>query len=165
MFYGAAGLTYGSDNVMQIYVPELFDPAGSGPARSWSEDIHLPGAGQMQFVKKVLTDRKSYPNLVPDQTLITSAKGLNDSHVAALRDEAGSETVLVYSPKGKNFTLDLERFITGSSLTPITSSWYNPVDGTYDVFDASMALENPTEALFQPPTGQDHLDWVLVLER
>ena len=77
VFSGAAGVTYGADNVMQMYVPGLFDPAGSGPARSWAEDIHLPGAGQIGYIKKAIEDRgnESYFRRVPAQNLIVGDAG------------------------------------------------------------------------------------------
>lgn len=166
VFSGAAGLTYGADNVMQIYIPGLFDPAGSGPARSWSEDIHLPGSGQMQFIKKVLSDRRAYPNLVPDQTLILGDAGFNDSHIVAMRDEIGSDCVMVYTPTGEAFTLGLSQFLKDrGSQTAVNSTWYNPLDGTYESFDFSADTQDPAEVIFDPPSGEGHLDWVLVLER
>lgn len=79
VFSGAAGVTYGADNVMQMYVPGLFEPAGSGPARSWAEDIHLPGAGQMQYIKQTLEDRgeESYFRRIPAQDLIVGEAGMD----------------------------------------------------------------------------------------
>lgn len=78
MFSGAAGVTYGADNVMQMYVPGLFEPAGSGPARSWAEDIHLPGSVQMQYIKKVIEDRGdgSYFQRLPTQHVIIGDAGM-----------------------------------------------------------------------------------------
>ena len=76
-FSGAAGITYGADNVMQMYIPGLFDPAGSGPARAWSEDIGLPGAAQMQYIQKAILDRgnSSYYTRIPAQEIIVGNAG------------------------------------------------------------------------------------------
>src|ERR1041385_6958005 len=56
-FSGAAGITYGDDNVMQMYIPELFDPALSGVVKPWSESIASPGSAMMQYIKQAVLDR------------------------------------------------------------------------------------------------------------
>lgn len=76
-FSGAAGITYGNDNVMQIYIPELFDPANSGIVKPWDESIHDPGAAMMQHVTKAIMDRcgSSFANRVPAQDIIVGDPG------------------------------------------------------------------------------------------
>ncbi|GME30447.1 hypothetical protein UCRPA7_2175 [Neofusicoccum parvum] len=80
-FSGAAGVTYGADNVMQMYIPGLFDHSGSGPARSWADDIHLPGSDQIQYIKKAITDRgiPSYFHRIPAQDILVGSTGAFDS--------------------------------------------------------------------------------------
>ncbi|CAG8959600.1 hypothetical protein HYFRA_00001502 [Hymenoscyphus fraxineus] len=104
VFSGAAGLTYGADNVMQFYIPDLFAPANSGPARSWAEDIHLPGSSQMQYIKKVIMDRSPPLDRVPDQSIIVGNSGTDAKHVTAVRDGNG-RWLMVYTPTGKAFTI------------------------------------------------------------
>ncbi|KAL1624262.1 hypothetical protein SLS56_007964 [Neofusicoccum ribis] len=79
-FSGAAGVTYGADNVMQMYIPGLFDHSGSGPARSWADDIHLPGSDQIQYIKKVIMDRgmPSYFHRIPAQDILVGNTGADD---------------------------------------------------------------------------------------
>lgn len=76
-FSGAAGITYGNDNVMQMYIPGLYDPANSGIVKPWSDSINDPGAAMMQFVKKAILDRgkKSFFNRVPAQDVILGDPG------------------------------------------------------------------------------------------
>ncbi|KAM0280566.1 hypothetical protein ACHAQH_004011 [Verticillium albo-atrum] len=116
-FSGAAGIAYGSDNVMQIYIPELWESAGSGPARSWAEDIHLPGASQMQYISKAVLDcgNATYFSRVPALDIILGDAGHNDKRITATRD-AGGSWIMTYTPTGKPFTLDT-RGITEYKVT------------------------------------------------
>lgn len=157
VFSGSAGVTYGADNVMQWYIPGLYTQDGSGPARSWSEDIQLPGSSQIQNIRKVLTERKAYPNLVPDPTVIIGDAGRDDNRTMALRAEDNS-ALIIYHPTGAVVEINV------SCLgRPITASWFDPLDGSYTTSVNASATNNAT-ASFVPPTNSTHLDWVLVLE-
>jgi hypothetical protein len=76
-FCGAAGITYGDDNVMQMYVPGLFDPAQSGIVKPWNESIHSLGSSQMQYIRKAILDRgsRSFFSRVPAQDIILGDPG------------------------------------------------------------------------------------------
>lgn len=150
---------------MQIYNPILFDSAGTGPAVSWEQDLELPGAEQMQFIKKVLQDRRAYPNLVPDLSLIAGDAGYNDSHVAALKDQDGSDCVLVYTPTGQALTLNLARFYAAAGNDTIEVSWFSPLDGSYQFPTVAGAEDGHLGDVFVPPQEDSHNDWVLILER
>ncbi|KAF4632564.1 hypothetical protein G7Y89_g5555 [Cudoniella acicularis] len=157
VFSGAAGLTYGADNVMQFYIPGLFTPAGSGPAISWATDIHLPGSSQMQYIKKVILDRSASPlNRIPDQSIIVGDTGTDGTHLVATRDVDG-KWLAVYTPTGAAFTIDTGKLQTGKK---ITASWFDPLDGSY----ARCVWNGEGKSVFTPPTNGTHVDWVLVLE-
>ncbi|KAF2014171.1 hypothetical protein BU24DRAFT_481590 [Aaosphaeria arxii CBS 175.79] len=157
VFSGASGVTYGSDNVWQMYIPGLSEPTGSGPTRSWAEDISLPGSSQIQYVKKVILDRKSYFTRVPAQEIIIGDNGSGEEHVTATIDGAGG-FILVFTPISVPFTISTTSL---RSRRP-KASWYNPLNGEYMVFALDGSLKS-TET-FTPPTAPDHSDWVLVLE-
>ncbi|KAM0326210.1 hypothetical protein ACHAQA_006807 [Verticillium albo-atrum] len=160
-FSGAAGIAYGSDNVMQIYIPELWGSAGSGPARSWAEDIHLPGASQMQYISKAVLDRgnSTYFTRIPAQSVIVGDAGHNDERVTATRDSGGS-WIMVYTPTAKPFTLDT-RSIDGCD---VTASWYDVLTGEYTKFEYEQCGEDKAARKFSPSTSAGHPDWLLVLE-
>ena len=65
VFAGGAGFTYGHNSVMQFYTP-----GDSGisffPKQKWQEGLQAPGAGQMQYLKKLMLS-KSYFDRVPAQ--------------------------------------------------------------------------------------------------
>lgn len=159
MFSGAAGLTYGSDNVMQFYIPELFSPSGSGPAQSWAVDIGLPGSAQMQHIQRVVIDRaRNGTSRIPDQSIILGNAGINDQRVTVLRDRNGT-WIMVYTPTGAPFKISTSNLnITGGKL--VKASWFDTLNGTYTGFDWTVS----GESTFTPPKSTTHVDWVLILE-
>lgn len=159
VFSGAAGITYGADNVMQFYIPGLYGPSGSGPAISWADDIHLPGSGQIQFIKKVILDRDSSPlDRIPDQSIIVGDSGYNGKHLAATRDVNG-KWLAVYTPTGSPFVVDTSKVVLGRGRK-LQGSWFNPLTGSYQNFTTSAQ----GNFKFTPPSASGHVDWVLVLE-
>jgi Putative collagen-binding domain of a collagenase/Protein of unknown function (DUF4038) len=159
VFLGAAGLTYGADNVMQFYIPSLFTQDGSGPAFAWDVDIHLPGSSQMQYIKKVILDRPFSPfNRIPDQNIVIGDSGTNGAHIAATRDKNG-QWLVVYTPTGKPFVVDTGKLSVRGGQS-VNASWYNPLDGSYQAFNWSgLGMTKVT-----PPSVTDHADWALVLD-
>jgi hypothetical protein len=143
---------------MQFYNPALYSPSGSGPAIPWTEDIHLPGSSQMQYVKQVILDRDASPlDRIPDQSLIVDNPGTNAEHLVATRDKNG-DYILVYTPTGAPFTVDASKLQGNGSN--VRSSWFDPVVGTYQAFNWT----DQANTTVTPPTSSDHKDWVLVLE-
>ncbi|KAK6064877.1 hypothetical protein SCUP515_11513 [Seiridium cupressi] len=159
---GAAGVTYGADNVMQMYIPELYDPAGSGLAYAWSEDINLPGSSQVQYVTKAIVDRgdETFSTRTPAQDIIVGDAGTNDERVTAARDRNGS-WILVYTPTGQTFSIETKS-IGGCE---VEASWLDPIVGTYTKFEYEQCDESSTTKQFTPPRADTHVDWALVLER
>ncbi|KAI1852281.1 hypothetical protein JX266_002459 [Neoarthrinium moseri] len=161
VFSGAAGVTYGADNVMQMYIPELYQPSGSGPAISWAEDIHLPGSGQIQYIQKAISDRGggSYYNRVPAQNIIVSPSGTDDKRVTATVDSLGT-WIMVYTPTGDPFSIDIQS-LSGCN---VEASWYDPLSGKYTAFKHSQCEDTGHIRHFTPPQALEHNDWVLVLD-
>ncbi len=67
LFAGAFGNIYGCHDIWQFYSPE--HPGVNGPHVYWQQALNLPGAMQMQYVRRLM---QSHPMLkrVPDQSLI-----------------------------------------------------------------------------------------------
>ncbi|EPS35558.1 hypothetical protein H072_11077 [Dactylellina haptotyla CBS 200.50] len=160
VFVGGAGLTYGGDNVMQLYNPALFTQDGSGPAIPWYDEIKYPGAGQMQYIKQAIFDRgnTTYFSRVPAQGIIVGDAGLNDKRITATQDSKGS-WIMVYTPTGKAFTIETKSLVG----CDIKASWYDPLSGVYTAF-AYTQCGSTTVRKFTPPSAATHSDWVLVLQ-
>ena len=64
---------------------------------------------------------------------------------------------MVYSPTGKPFTVDVGS-LKGNK---VKAFWLNPINGEEVAMDSEVGSG---EVAFEPPTADDHDDWVLVLE-
>jgi len=153
VFAGGFGFTYGNSAVMQFYKPED-KRAGYGAKAYWTEAINDPGAGQMQYLKKLML---SCPFLerVPDQSLITGENGLRYAYLAATR---GNDYALIYTYTGRNIPVQMSK-ISGAK---VKASWYKPADGT--TIDIGEFENNGTHEFDPPGEPANGNDWVLVLD-
>jgi hypothetical protein len=159
LFSGACGHTYGHHSVWQMWAPGR-NPINN-PLMPWSEAIDQPGAGQMQFGRRLMESRP-FLTRIPDDTVIvtgpvpTAMPGAGRYRFAATRDESGSY-VMVYAPIGRKFTVRMDR-ITG----PIVKAWwFNPRTGKAT---AIGDFPNAGEREFISPDPGEQTDWVLVLD-
>jgi hypothetical protein len=159
LFSGACGHTYGHHSVWQMWTPDR-EPINN-PLMPWTEAIDQPGAGQMQFARRLMESRP-YLTRVPDDSVIvtdrvpTSVPGAGRYHFAATRDASGSYA-MVYAPVGRPFKVNMDK-VTGAS---VKAWWFNPRNG-----EALPAGEFPNtgQRQFIPPEPGEYQDWVLVLD-
>jgi hypothetical protein len=159
LFSGAFGHTYGHHSVWQMYAPGR-KPINA-PLMPWFQAIDRPGAGQMQFGRRLLESRP-FLSRVPDDSVIldsdvkTSVPGSGTRRFVATRDSEGSYA-MVYAPVGRSFRVQMNK-ITGSR---VKAWWFNPRNG-----QANLLGEFPTLGAreFTPPELGENLDWVLVLD-
>lgn len=153
VFAGAFGFTYGANSVMQFYKPTDTKPA-FGARESWTEGINLPGAEQMQYLKKLMLSRP-YLERIPDQSLIAGENGEKYDYLAATR---GKNYAFIYTYAGRNIPVNLG-IIPGEK---VKASWYRPTDGlTTEIGE----FENTGIHEFDPPGDTiDGNDWVLMLD-
>ena len=153
VFAGGCGFTYGHNSVMQFFTPPD-STASYFPRVSWKEGIHAPGAGQMQYLKKLLLG-KTYFDRVPAQELVTD-NGNRYDYIAATR---GADYVLLYTYTGRNFKVDLKKL----KFIPYKAAWFNPSTGERTRiskyrYKAEVEFDPPGE----PANGND---WVLILDK
>ena len=159
LFSGACGHTYGHHSVWQMWAPPR-QPINN-PLFPWFEAIDQPGAGQMQFARRLLESRPQLSR-VPDDTVIvpdrvtTSVPGTGLKRLVATRDAEG-RYAMVYCPVGRSFRVRLDK-ISGSRAR---AWWFNPRSGEATPVGE---LSHEGERLFTPPTPGEMLDWVLVLD-
>ena len=153
---GAAGHTYGNNNVWQMY------DVGRTPvidaAVPWRRALDHPGAAQMGYLRELL-ERVRWWKLRPAPLgggLLVDAPAHCPAKVRAALAEDGS-AALVYSPKGEPFTLRLTALRRGR----VRERWFNPRYGTLHDIHTGSARAFQTYA---PPAKGDEADWVLVLE-
>ncbi|MBM3474571.1 MAG: DUF4038 domain-containing protein [Armatimonadetes bacterium] len=87
----------------------------------WREALKAPGAAQLTILRQVLTERREWWNLVPDQSLIAAP---TDLPIAA-RSQAG-DWALVYLAAGGAVSLNLDRLSPPGTLS---ACWIDPVTG------------------------------------
>lgn len=159
LFSGAFGHTYGHHSVWQ-----MFDQGRSpinAPLMPWHEAIQQPGAGQMQFGRRLIESRP-FLTRVPDDSVIvtgavpTSVPGAGQKRLVATRDQDGTYA-MVYIPVGRKFSIQMNK-IKGSR---VVAWWFNPRDGKSERIGE---FSNSGTREFTPPAPGEMLDWVLVLD-
>lgn len=159
LFSGACGHTYGHHSVWQMWQPGR-DPINN-PLMPWYEAIDQPGAGQMQYGRRLIESRP-FLSRVPDDSIIvtdrvpTSVPGAGRYRFVATRDTDGTYA-MVYAPVGRAFKVRMDA-IKGPK---VKAWWYNPRDGKATVIGE---FDNTGERQFLPPDKGEMLDWVLVLD-
>ncbi|HVS96567.1 MAG TPA: glycoside hydrolase family 140 protein [Puia sp.] len=155
VFAGACGFTYGDNSVMQFLRPT--DKGSAYGARApWFRAIDDPGAGQMQYLEKLMLSRgrAGYFARVPDTTMVTD-QGSRYDRLLATR---GPSYAFIYTYTGREFHVNPAAL--GSRR--LQASWYNPRDGstkTIGVFSGRETL------IFDPPGNPSPgNDWVLILD-
>jgi hypothetical protein len=152
VFAGAQGHTYGCHDIWQMKTPVR---EAVGLARGdWHTSLDLPGAGEMQFVRRLVLSRP-YFSRVPDQTLIADAPQDGGGHLEATRGEGYA---FVYTPLGASIHVALGK-ISGAT---VKAWWYDTRTGTASVIGE---FANRGTRTFTPPgTPSRGNDWVLVLD-
>lgn len=159
LFTGACGHTYGHHSVWQMWSPGR-NPINN-PLLPWFEAIDQPGAGQMQYARRLLESRPILTRIPDDSVIVTnrvptSVPGTGRYRFVATRDESGSYA-MVYAPVGRKFQVNMSR-ITGPK---VKAWWFNPRNGEAK---AIGEFPNTGEREFTPPDPGEMLDWVLVLD-
>jgi hypothetical protein len=159
LFSGACGHTYGHHSVWQMWQPGR-SPINN-PLMPWYEAIDQPGAGQMQYGRRLIESRP-FLSRVPDDSIIvtdrvpTSVPGAGRYRFVATRDTDGTYA-MVYAPVGRAFKVHMD-VIKGAR---VKAWWYNPRNGQATVIGE---FDNTGEREFLPPDKGEMLDWVLVLD-
>ena len=159
LFSGAFGHTYGHHSVWQMY-SEGRNPINA-PLMPWNEAINQPGAGQMQYGRKLMESRP-FLTRIPDDSVIvtgqvpTSIPGAGQKRLVATRDQEGTYA-MVYTPVGRKFSVKMD-LIRGSK---VTAWWFNPRTGKAEEIGE---FENKGIREFNSPNPGEMLDWVLVLD-
>ena len=150
LFSGAFGHTYGCHGIWQMWAPGR-QPINS-PTLYWYDALDLPGASQMQYVRKLMEARPMLDR-VPDNALLVSTLHEHNKVLAT----RGEDYLMVYSSQGRSFELWGGR-IQGDSLRVV---WFDPRTGTSK---ESGSVTNKGVLKFSPPSSGYGQDWVLLLD-
>lgn len=154
VFSGAFGHTYGDNAVMQMHKPN--SGKGSYGVRDyWYHAINDEGAGEMQYLKKLMLSRPFFER-VPDQSLLVGPNGQRYNYIVATR---GQHYAFIYTYTGRSFHVNSTKITSGR----VKASWYNPRNGKTTVIGVFYASANQR---FDPPGEvKNGNDWVLILDR
>jgi hypothetical protein len=121
MLTGAAGYTYGCNDIWQMY--EINRDPVLQARTGWKASLSLPGSTQMKYLKE-LFEMFSWQNMVYEPALIVSENKEDDSYIIASVSKA-KDFILAYTPTGKPFSLNT----SGIQSETVFSYWFNPRSG------------------------------------
>jgi hypothetical protein len=150
---GAAGHTYGNNNVWQMWAPSREPVLGANTP--WSEAIDHQGAFQMGHARRLFESR-AWETLVPAQELLVGPNLPGDGFVRAAVAQDRS-FAFVYSPRGEPVSVDQTRL----SALDLTAWWFDPRYGR--AYFAHTGVGTAIQ-VFTPPSAGRGRDWVLVLD-
>jgi hypothetical protein len=156
MLAGAAGHTYGCNDVWQFYDPKR-GPAIIEANTPWRKALDLPGARQMGLLRRLFESR-SWTRLTPDDALIVEGRQTGERHLQAARTPDGS-LAMVYVPLGTPFAIDLGRL----APQPLHAWWFDPREGQARKIGTWVNTGGPRR-LVPPGAPERGNDWVLVLD-
>ncbi|MFC4870457.1 DUF4038 domain-containing protein [Negadavirga shengliensis] len=150
MMSGAAGHTYGCNEVWQMY--SIGKKALHGAYLNWREALDLPGSSQMGFMKK-LFESLPWQHLRPDPEIIGGFNFKNAAYISAVMG-IKKDMVLAYSPAGRSIHMKSDRLVPGQYPT----FWFNPKQGTVS---AAGIWDNEKNKKFKVPDKTK--DWLLLI--
>ena len=149
----AAGFTYGTHPVWQMYEPPR-EPVNL-PPMTWKEALALPGAAQVQHGKRLALSRP-WETRQPAQSAVLHPHPAGTDTIRACGDREGTY-LFAYLPNCQRVKLRGDA-VRGETLQV---TWLNPrTGGTVD----GGTVPGGQEQLLQPPFDPNGRDWVLVLD-
>jgi hypothetical protein len=150
---GAAGHTYGNNNVWQMWAPGREPVLGADTP--WPEALDHPGAFQMGHLRRLFESRP-WQKLEPAQDLLMAPNVPGEGFVRAALASDGS-FAFVHSPRGEPVAVDQQRL----GAVDITSWWFDPRYGRAYPIHTGVGT---AVQFFTPPSAGRGCDWVLVLD-
>jgi len=151
VFAGSCGHTYGHHSIWQMADP-LRRPIANPPAW-WYEVLDIPSAFQMGYLRRLMESRP-FTTARPAQRLIATEQTRPDNYIEVLQ---GDGFIMVYTPTGRTFTLELGRW----PVETIRTWWFDPRTGR----EQEIGMRKPGRLTFDPPGDERFAnDWVLVLD-
>jgi hypothetical protein len=150
---GAAGHTYGNNNIWQMWEPGREPVIGANTP--WHEALDHPGAYQMGYLRRLLESRP-WQKLEPAQGLLV---GPNLPGAGFVRAALASDRsfAFVYTPRGEPVAVDQGRL----GAVDVTSWWFDPRYGS--AYPIHTGVGTGVQ-FFTPPSSGRGCDWVLVLD-
>lgn len=149
MLSGAAGYTYGCNDIWQMY--DINRAPIINARTGWQVALDLPGSSQMGYLKKILS-ALPWQQLQLDQSLILGNNPENESYMLASRTKT-SDLILAYTPTGMPITVDLTQLKTETA----EAYWFNPRNGKIRTTGTVEAIASQTFTPWASGWGSDFL--------
>ncbi|WP_026954394.1 glycoside hydrolase family 140 protein [Algoriphagus vanfongensis] len=152
MIAGAAGYTYGCNDIWQMYdvsrIPVINARTG------WQAALDLPGSAQMGYMRH-LFEKLPWQKMKLNQSLVRNTNLEDESYILSSIDSE-KKIVIAYTPVGKPFTIDLQKMVADR----LNAYWFNPRSGAVKFigkFETDKAQE------FKPWASGKGSDFLLIL--
>ena len=155
VFAGAFGHTYGHLALITWWdLQRSYKIWFTPPTMNWSDALDAAGAREKQWARNLMESRP-LRHRVPDPSLLAWGHTDTVDHLEACR---GVGYAYVYTPRGKNFAVNLGR----TSGDEVRAWWFDPRTGAATEIGS---YPNRGSRTFDPP-GEPRLgnDWILVLD-
>jgi hypothetical protein len=152
MLAGAAGYTYGCNDIWQMYSidkrPEINARTG------WAEAIHLPGSRHMKYMKELLV---SFPwqEMINDQSIILNENPQDSGYIICATGNK-KDFIIAYTPMGRAVKSDISRI----NAQKVKAYWYNPRSGKSIKTGEYSTTDTPE---FKPWSTGRGSDFILVI--
>jgi len=152
MLSGAAGYTYGCNDIWQMY---SIDKKPILEARTgWKQALHLQGSFDVMRMKKLIS---AFPwqEMKNDQSLILNKNQKDSTYIVSAIGNK-KDFILAYTPMGKAINIDASKMTSEK----INAFWYNPRSGESIKIGEYKTVETPE---FKPWSTGRGSDFVLVI--
>jgi len=149
---GAAGYTYGCNDIWQMY-DEKHVPAINADTH-WKEALDFPGALQMGYMKKIF-EKLPWQEMKYDPSLVLNPNPETESFSVAAIGE-NKNFMLIYTPEGDDLRVDPGKLETDT----VVGAWYDPRTG---LLETTGVYNNRGTVVFCPPASGRGNDYLLIL--
>jgi hypothetical protein len=152
MLAGAAGYTYGCNDIWQMY--DINREPIINARTGWQAALQLPGSSQMGYMKQIF-GRLPWQKMVLDQSLILNNNIQDESYMLCAIDR-DQQFVVAYTPIGNPIKVDLSKI----DSKKIKAFWFNPRSGKI-IHTGDFETNSPHE--FKPWSNGWGSDFLLIL--
>lgn len=152
MIAGAAGYTYGCNDIWQMYDRDKVPVINA--RTDWPVALNLPGSSHMGYMKKIF-EQLPWQKMVLDQNLITNNNPEHESYILSAIS-SDKKVVIAYTPTGEPIKIDLSKINSKN----INAYWFNPRSGKTKYF-GKFETTGPGE--FKPWSSGWGSDFLLIL--
>ena len=149
MISGAAGYTYGCNDIWQMY--DYRREPIINARTDWDEALNLPGSFQLQYMR-IIFEKLPWQSMVFNPSLILNDNPQNDTYLVSAMGE-NKDFILAYTPVGASIKVNLSEL----NSERINAYWFNPRSGSVNLIGAFMCNESFEAEPWSAGWGSDFL--------